>query len=102
ARHPILNLATFVRSSPEELLALAREILAIQDLLGTRRHLVVLAHPWEFGEVGLPGCSPDNYARLLDRTRLLTDVLGVEMATLSQVARRAIDRGDEPREADGR
>jgi peptidoglycan/xylan/chitin deacetylase (PgdA/CDA1 family) len=85
ARFELLNLPTFLYAPLERLLAIVAEVLATQDALGCRRHLVVLAHPWEFDEVPIERCSVGNRERLIARLEELGRHVPLETATLSRI-----------------
>lgn len=86
AVYELLNMRSVLHAPESGLLALARDILGYQARVGAPPHLVLLAHPWEFADVGHPGCGVDNYARLVDRVALLADAFGGRVARLADVA----------------
>jgi peptidoglycan/xylan/chitin deacetylase (PgdA/CDA1 family) len=85
AAYDLLNMRGLLRLSDEDVLSLARDILAAQDAHGAPRHLVVLGHPWEFVDFGHPGCSASNMVRLEERVGLLQERLSARFATLADV-----------------
>ncbi|HEY3082187.1 MAG TPA: polysaccharide deacetylase family protein [Chloroflexota bacterium] len=87
ARFDLLNLPTFLHAPIERLVEIVAEVLAAQEALGGRRHLVVLAHPWEFDDdVPIELCSAANRERLLARVEELGRRVPLETATLSRIA----------------
>jgi peptidoglycan/xylan/chitin deacetylase (PgdA/CDA1 family) len=88
ARFDHLNAQAVLRSSLSELLNLCRRILTAQVTLGVPPHLVVLAHPWEFADIGAPGCALDNRERLLERLDQLNEQWGFRQVPLSVLATR--------------
>jgi peptidoglycan/xylan/chitin deacetylase (PgdA/CDA1 family) len=86
ARFDLLNLPTFLYAPIERLLEIVAEVFAAQDALGCRRHLVVLAHPWEFADVPIGLSSASNRERLVARVDELGRHVPLETATLSQIA----------------
>ena len=88
AVHRILNLETFL-SRPGELMPLIEEVLAVQTLAGSPHHLVVLAHPWEFADLPIPGCGRANYDRLIERLELLSTCFRITVSGLSEIASRS-------------
>jgi len=86
APYRTLNLQLFLTPSVDTLVETIDEILAVQGQAGSPRHLVVLAHPWEFADVPLAGCTRGNYNRLIERVRMLGDRLPLEVVPLGKVA----------------
>jgi peptidoglycan/xylan/chitin deacetylase (PgdA/CDA1 family) len=89
APYGLLNVQTFLFDTEPALLELVGEILAVQDRAGAERHLVVLAHPWEFADFPRPPCGSANRARLEARLALLADHYPLEFRPLGEIAARA-------------
>jgi len=90
ARYRLLNLATLLFLPAGDLLDLIHEIFAAQATSSIGPHLVVLAHPWEFADVGSPGCGVANYQRLLDRVDFLSAHFDLDVVPLRDLAQRAL------------
>lgn len=88
----LLNVPTFLFLPDERLIEVLSCILAVQRRLKAPQHLVVLAHPWEFADLPLPGCSVSNYERFIQRVEFVQNHLRVQMTTLSSVAGLAQNR----------
>jgi peptidoglycan/xylan/chitin deacetylase (PgdA/CDA1 family) len=90
-----LELPTVLSAPDDRLLEIVGLIQATQQRAGSPPHLVLLAHPWEFDDCGLPGCTVANRARLVERVGFLAAHLPVRYAHLAEVAgEQAVSAGD--------
>ena len=85
ARFDHLNAQTVLFSPLPELLSVVQAILHAQDLIGCPRHLVLLAHPWEFANVGRTGCAAENRELLVKRLAALSSHMTMQFRTMSQL-----------------
>ncbi|TAK26070.1 MAG: hypothetical protein EPO26_01645 [Chloroflexota bacterium] len=82
ARYDLLNTPNLLGFSDSELRATIDTILACQDAAGCRRHLVVLAHPWEFADIRHPGCGRENLDRLIERVEFVRAEFNAHLCAL--------------------
>lgn len=85
ARYQILNLRTLLEAPLATVIDLAEAIVRFQHQAGCAPHLVVLAHPWEFANVPLPGCGSENMPRLEERVARVCEHLGARVRPLGSL-----------------
>ena len=86
AGYRVMNLQTFLAPDLDELIALVERVLAAQVAVSTPPHVVVLAHPWEFAEWWLPGCTTANYERVVARVDELSRRLPIVLSSVGDIA----------------